>query len=210
MRVSGWKIDYFKPLLHMVITGTPVTTQSSLEVSQPTLPGMSKRNYMRLRTKAEGLMLSTIASLFLVSLSALLTPLTQAQTPSNSSTITLSPGFSPNPTELGGTVNGTTSLKEIVGQSDSPTGQCTGFADTRPDLTIVLTDFFNSLSLLVTSSDDTALAVKGPGGIWCNDDFQGKNPGISGQWLPGIYKIWVSSYSKDHHPAYTVQITENR
>ncbi|UBF28419.1 hypothetical protein K9N68_11415 [Kovacikia minuta CCNUW1] len=141
-------------------------------------------------------------------LTALVHPASQAQSSSNS--VSLSPGFTPNPLEVKGGANGSIALQEIVNQTDSPTGQCTGFANTQPNMTLVLTTFFNSLSLVVISSEDTALAIQGPGGVWCNDDFQGKNPGVSGQWLPGTYKVWVSSYARGRRPAYTVRIAEVR
>jgi hypothetical protein len=162
---------------------------------------MSKLNCLRLGANIG--LIGAIVSLLLITQTS-----TQAQ-PANRS-LTIGPHFSPNPLEVKGTANGSARLKEIVNQSDTPTGQCTGFASTQPNLTLVLTAFFDSLSLLVDSSEDTALAIKGPGGTWCNDDFQGKNPGVSGEWLPGTYKIWVSSYAKDRRPAYTIRITEAR
>ncbi|MGA7933951.1 MAG: hypothetical protein WCA35_10425 [Kovacikia sp.] len=133
----------------------------------------------------------------------------EAQSSATVRPVTIAPHFSPDPLEIKGTVQSSIPLKEIVNQSDTPTGQCAGFADSRPNLTLVLTAFFDSLSLLVDSSEDTALAIQGPGGTWCNDDFQGKNPGVSGQWLPGTYKIWVSSYTRDHHPAYVIRLTQS-
>jgi hypothetical protein len=122
----------------------------------------------------------------------------------------ISPRFSPNPLELRGTGGGNVSLQDIVGQADTATGPCTGYANAKPDHTLVVNAFFNSLSLRVQSSEDTSLAIKGPGGIWCNDDEQGKNPGISGQWLPGTYSIWIGSYNKNGSPKYTLRIQENR
>lgn len=122
----------------------------------------------------------------------------------------VSPGFSPNPIELQGTGGGGTSVSAIINHSDSPTGECTGFANSQPNHTLVLTQAFDSLSVLVQSADDTALAIRGPGGVWCNDDLDGKNPRISGQWQPGTYQIWVSSYAKDRRPDYVLQIRQDR
>jgi hypothetical protein len=124
--------------------------------------------------------------------------------------VTIAPRFSPNPLELRGHVGGTVSVTDVVSQADTPTGPCTGFTHSRPNHTLVLTAFFNSLSLQVQSAEDTALAIEGPGGVWCNDDHQGKNPGISGQWLAGTYKIWVTSYSKNSAAPYTLRIREKR
>jgi len=124
--------------------------------------------------------------------------------------ISLNARFSPNPLEVRGTGGGATPIQEILGQPHSATGECTGFASRRPDHTLVLTSGFKSLSLTVQSTEDTALAIRGPGGIWCNDDFQGKNPGIAGEWLPGTYTIWISAYAKNRAPAYTLRIQEHR
>jgi hypothetical protein len=122
----------------------------------------------------------------------------------------ISPSFSPNPLVLRGTGGGTTPIAEIVDRSNTETGPCTGFANPKPDQTLVVNSFFKTLSLQVASSDDTSLAIKGPGGVWCNDDNNGKDPGISGEWLPGTYSIWVASYSQNRSPAYTLQIREKR
>lgn len=123
---------------------------------------------------------------------------------------TLSPQFAPNPMELRGKGGGDVSVSALVGRTDTPTGECTGFANARPNHTIVLTSQFNGLSLKVQSGEDTALTIKGPGGVWCNDDLDGKNPGLSGQWLPGSYAIWISSYSKNSRPTYILRIQEQR
>ena len=135
---------------------------------------------------------------------------TQAQSPPNLENITLGPRFSPNPLELRGSAGGSAPINEVIKRSDTPTGSCTGFGTSRPNHTIVLTEFFDSLSLQVESSADTSIAVQGPGGIWCNDDFNGKNPGVSGQWLAGTYRIWVSAYGRNQRPAYVLKIKESR
>jgi hypothetical protein len=130
--------------------------------------------------------------------------------PAQAQPVTLGPQFSPNPTELRGVGGGSRSVGEMVGRSDSPTGPCTGFANPAPNETVVLTSFFKSLSLVVDSDEDTAVVIKGPGGIWCNDDFQGKNPGVSGQWLPGKYEIWVSTYGRGRTAPYTLRLSGTR
>lgn len=140
--------------------------------------------------------------------SLLIGGLAQAQPAEN--TITISPGFSPNPLEFRKVGSGSVPVRDLVGKSDTPTGECTGFSDSAPDYTLVLTSFFNSLSLELRSSEDTAIAIKGPGGVWCNDDFKGKHPGVTGQWLAGTYRIWVSSYAKNRSPSYTLRLTEQR
>lgn len=128
--------------------------------------------------------------------------LAYSQTP----TLTLSPQFSPNPMQLQGTGGGSQAIQSLIGRSESPIGPCTGYANKAPNHTITLRAFFNSLRVTVESAEDTALVIQGPGGTWCNDDTKGKNPEISGQWLPGKYDIWVTTYAKDKTASYTLKL----
>lgn len=166
---------------------------------------MLKANTVRAAIARKGTPIATIA-LYTTALCLIAATQTQAQ-PAN---IQLNPGFTPNPLQAQGQGGGTVSVPEIVGAANSPTGPCAGFADQEPNHTLVLSEFFNALSLQVQSSEDTALAIQGPGGVWCNDDFEGSNPGVTGQWLAGTYKIWVSSYGKGRSPSYTLRISEDR
>jgi hypothetical protein len=107
----------------------------------------------------------------------------------------------------GGSVQGS----KIAGKAETPpTGPCQGFMDEVPDHTLKLTSKFDYLKLVVESPADTTMIIKGPGGTWCNDDFNGKNPGIVGEWLPGTYQIWIGSYKEDESLPYTLKITEGK
>jgi hypothetical protein len=105
---------------------------------------------------------------------------------------------------------GSTSAREIAGRADTPTGGCSGFMADQPDHVLDLKAFFQYLSVSAQSPEDTTIVVKGPGGIWCNDDYDGKNAGVSGQWLPGLYQIWVGSFKKGNSLPYTLRITATR
>lgn len=139
--------------------------------------------------------------------------LAQSQ-PAHSQTIfenvTIRPRFSPDPMTIRGISGGSVPATTVAGRRETPTGPCVGFVDEPPDHTLVLTSFFNYLSLQVESPQDTTLVVSGPGGTWCNDDFQGKNPGIAGQWQPGTYRVWVGSYDKNNYHAYIIRMSEVR
>jgi hypothetical protein len=132
------------------------------------------------------------------------TSLAQAQNTS------LSPKFSPDPTELKGAGGGSVAAKEIAGLAETPTGGCLGFMNADPNHTIELKAFFSYLSIQVQSAQDTTIVVTGPGGTWCNDDFQDKNAGLEGQWLPGTYQVWVGTYNRDKSTPYTLRISETR
>ena len=124
--------------------------------------------------------------------------------------VTIGRKFSPDPLTVRGISGGSVPGSQVAERADTANGPCAGFVDQEPDHTLVLTDFFDYLKLQVQSPDDTTIIVRGPGGSWCNDDLEGKNPGIAGQWLEGTYNIWVGSYDKTKYQPYILQITEVR
>ncbi len=118
--------------------------------------------------------------------------------------------FSPNPLTVRGISGGSVPGKKVADRAETANGPCVGFVDEQSDHTLVLKDFFNYLSLQVHSPNDTTIIVRGPGGSWCNDDSEGKNPGIAGEWLAGTYKVWVGSFDQTKSYPYILRITENR
>lgn len=134
----------------------------------------------------------------------------QPEPPPIFQSVTIGPKFSPDPLTVKGISGGSVPGKNIAGRAETANGPCVGFVDEKPDHTLVLTVFFNYLRLMVQSPQDTTIIVRGPGGSWCNDDFEGKNPGIAGQWLAGTYKVWVGSYDKTKHHPYILRITTVR
>lgn len=125
---------------------------------------------------------------------------------------TISPGFTPDPLTVKGFGGGDTPANQIAGTSGTTNGPCVGFVDKEPDHTLKLTSFFDYLSLRVRSNGDTTLVIKGPGGVWCNDNYDGsdKNAGIAGQWLEGTYQIWVGSYRNDQSPVYVIELSQKK
>jgi hypothetical protein len=121
--------------------------------------------------------------------------------------VTLSPGFSPNPTTVHGISGGPQVASEVSRRAETATGACAGYIDRTPDHVMVLTEFFDYLQLHVQSPEDTTLVIRGPGGSWCNDNYEDKNPGIAGQWLSGTYQIWVGSHESDRYDPYIIRIT---
>ncbi|MEL7036784.1 MAG: hypothetical protein AAFO04_14350 [Cyanobacteria bacterium J06592_8] len=152
--------------------------------------------------------ISTVTGLWL-NLPLLAQPLQYKTTPMFEN-VKLSPDFTPDVLTVRGLSGGPISAQNTAGREDSPTGPCIGFVDEKPDHKIVLTGFFKYLSLRVQSSEDTVLVVRGPGGSWCNDDYQDMNPGIAGQWLSGTYEIWVGSYTPDRYHPYVLEITHQQ
>ncbi len=130
------------------------------------------------------------------------------QEPSAFEDVRIGSRFSPDPLTIRGIAGGPVSIETLAGLKETANGPCVGFTNEQPAHTLVLTSFFNYLSLQVKSPEDTTLLIRGPGGTWCNDDFDGKNPGIAGQWLPGKYSIWVGSFNSNIYPPYIINITE--
>jgi hypothetical protein len=124
--------------------------------------------------------------------------------------VTIGRKFTPDPLTVRGMSGGSVPVNNIAGRNETATGPCTGFADEKPDHNLHLTSKFDYLRLQVQSPEDTTLVISGPGGVWCNDDFEGKNAGIVGEWLAGTYKVWIGSYRKDKYLPYTLQITETK
>ena len=123
--------------------------------------------------------------------------------------VTIQHPLSPNPLTVRGMSGGAIPGNKIAGKAETqPTGPCKGFMDEVPKHTVKLTSKFDYLKFVVQSPADTTMIIKGPGGTWCNDDFDGKNPGIVGEWLPGTYQIWIGSYEKNQYLPYTLKITE--
>ncbi|MEP0850296.1 hypothetical protein NDA00_02985 [Funiculus sociatus GB2-M2] len=154
---------------------------------------------------------ATITSLALITLGLISLSKVQAQSvqsPPIFENVTLGPRFSPDPLTIRGISGGEVSAAKIAGRQETATGPCVGFTDEKPDHTVVLTSFFNYLAIEVQSPEDTTIVIKGPGGSWCNDEYQGKNPGLAGQWQPGTYGIWVGSYDKSKFHPYIIKISE--
>lgn len=132
----------------------------------------------------------------------------QAAPPPIFGDITINRPLSKDPLSVRGMSGGAIEGKIISNRTDTPTGACTGYMDKEPDHTLRLKNKFDYMKLVIESSQDTTLIIKGPGGTWCNDEFEGKNPGIVGEWLEGNYQVWVGSYKKDDYSPYTLKITE--
>jgi hypothetical protein len=124
--------------------------------------------------------------------------------------ITVAPQFSPESARMHGFSGGAVAAGELAGRAATATGPCTGFIDQEPDHRLTLTQFFNFLSLEIQSSEDTSLVIRGPGGIWCNDDYSNKNPGIAGQWLSGTYDIWIGAPRQNDFAPYVIRLSEQK
>jgi hypothetical protein len=135
---------------------------------------------------------------------------TEAQAQSTFDSAIVQPKFAPDPMQLKGVTGGQSTAASVAGTKETETGACLGYMDSQPYHRIELKSRFRYLSIIASSSTDTTILVKGPGGTWCNDDFQGKDAGVSGEWLAGSYDVWVGQYSKTKAVPYVLRLSETR
>ena len=124
-----------------------------------------------------------------------------------SNSLTVDSSTAKNTLVVRGTSGGTVTAKEITQTENTATGYCDGYVRSQPNHILKLESFFESLRIEVESPADTTVLIKGPGGVWCNDDASNANPMIEGQWQPGIYQVWIGSYQADSNNEYRIKIT---
>ena len=121
--------------------------------------------------------------------------------------ITIDRGINPNSLLIEGISGGSIAALEVAKTEQTSTGYCDGFVNRQPNHILTLKNFFDFLKIEVDSLTDTTIVVRGPGGIWCNDDSYSMNPIIEGQWQPGVYKIWIGSYQENSTDNYRIRIS---
>lgn len=124
----------------------------------------------------------------------------------NYGTITLSPGFTPDPHTVSITSGGSLDVRSM----DLGSG-CVGYATAQPDLILQLQGSSNMLRFFNESDGDTGLAINDPSGRWhCSDDsYETLDPTVTiNNASSGQYDIWVTSYSSGTNHSGTFSITE--
>lgn len=121
---------------------------------------------------------------------------------SNFGTISIAPGFTPDPHMVSGTSGGSASAADL-------SADCTGQISASPDHLLVAGGTFTSLRVMAHSETDLTLVIERPDGTYlCNDDGEGDDPIVEGTFAAGTYKIWVGSYNADTNGRYTLGISE--
>ncbi|HJK95477.1 MAG TPA: hypothetical protein RMH85_00460 [Polyangiaceae bacterium LLY-WYZ-15_(1-7)] len=121
---------------------------------------------------------------------------------SNFGTVTLTPGFTPDPHTATGTSGGATNAATL-----NPS--CAGWVASTPDHLFVASGAFSNLRIMAKSDGDVTLVVQKPDGSYaCNDDFEGMNPLVSGSFPAGTYKVWIGSYQQGTNSRYTLGFSE--
>lgn len=114
----------------------------------------------------------------------------------------ISPRFTPDPQVYSGKTGGDQPLQSIA--TSKANGQCQGFAEQKPNHSLIVQKDFGFLSLRVAGDRDLSLLVKGPDGIYCRN---GKLPELSGDWMAGKYDIWIGTTNGDRM-TYQLSISE--
>ena len=124
---------------------------------------------------------------------------------SNFGSVTLSPGFSPDPHSVSILSGGDLSVEDLNLGSG-----CVGYATRAPDYTVQFTGTSDRLRFYVEGEGDTGLVVAGPGKeIRCNDDWSGLDPMVTFVGAEaGRYDVWVSSYSSGDNVSSMLYVTE--
>ncbi|MFT5356474.1 MAG: hypothetical protein ACI9KE_003699 [Polyangiales bacterium] len=121
---------------------------------------------------------------------------------SNFGTISIAPGFTPDPHVVSGTSGGSASAADL-------SADCAGQISATPDHLLVAGGVFTNLRVMAHSDTDVTLVVERPDGTYlCNDDAEGDDPIVESTFAAGTYKIWVGSYNADTNGRYTLGISE--
>ena len=129
-----------------------------------------------------------------VAVALLTAPMADAQNwrrPPAFGAVTLYSGFTPDPFYRDLTAGGTIDAGRVLG------GACVGSIANAPDFRMNYSAGSYPLTIYVQSFEDTTLIVNTPDGNWyCNDDWDGLDPGLSFDFpMSGQYDIWVGTYN---------------
>jgi hypothetical protein len=117
--------------------------------------------------------------------------------------VSLTSGFVPDPQTARGTAGGPLDASQLSN------GACHGYIPNAPQHTVMAGGAFNNLRMLVNSTTDTLLVVRGPDGAFrCNDDSEGFNPIVEGPLPAGATQVWVGTFSANQSGAYVIGFSE--
>lgn len=91
--------------------------------------------------------------------------------------------------------------------ANSMGGSCRGNIAAAPDHVVNITAPMNVRFEVLNAGGDTTMVLVGPSGVFCDDDGgNGFNPRIIRQLMPGVYQIFIGTYSGNNFYPYTMQI----
>lgn len=121
---------------------------------------------------------------------------------SNFGTVSLEPGFVPDPKVVSGTSGGDIDASTL-------NAACTGWVTETPDHILATSGDFSSLRVMAHSAGDITLVVQKPDGTYaCDDDTEGTDPVVEAAMQQGNYKIWIGSYEQGANAQYQLGFSE--
>lgn len=94
--------------------------------------------------------------------------------------------------------------------SDGIRGQgiCRGYFQGPPSHVVMVTQPQAFMRMYVLSAADSTLVVRRPDGqVLCNDDTYQLNPSVEGNFMPGLYQVWVGTYRENESRPYQLTVT---
>jgi hypothetical protein len=121
---------------------------------------------------------------------------------SNYGTISLAPGFVPDPHVARGESGGNLPAQNLG-------SGCAGYITQRPDHILALSGNSNFMRIYAVAQSDTTLVIRKPDGQYvCADDTYQLNPGVEGAMAAGNYQIWIGAYEPNVSSPYELYVTE--
>ena len=122
-------------------------------------------------------------------------------------TQSLAPGFLPDPYTASSQAGGPRMGSAWTGTP--PHSGCVGYYPAEPQHVLNL-EAFENLKIVArpTTGGDLTMVIEGPAGTWCNDDFEGLNPGFDAAFPAGTYRVFVGTYGGGEMTPYSLVVTE--
>lgn len=87
-------------------------------------------------------------------------------------------------------------------------GICRGYFQGPPSHVVMVTQPQAFMRMYVMSAADSTLVVRRPDGqVLCNDDTYQLNPMVEGNFMPGLYQVWVGTYRENESRPYALTVT---
>jgi hypothetical protein len=122
----------------------------------------------------------------------------------------LDSGFLPDPFEVAVDAGGPLDADQGLGDTVVAEGYCSGYVTRAPSYELTYEAGGFPLYISAESDRDTTLVVNAPDGAWyCNDDFEGLDPGLEfAEPQSGVYDIYVGTFGSGGTDPATLRISE--
>lgn len=110
------------------------------------------------------------------------------------------------PVTASGTAGGAVNARETHTGTAPHTG-CVGYMPAEPQHLLNI-DGEQTLTVVanVQGTGDLTMAIVGPSGTWCNDDFEGLDPGLTAAFPTGEYRVFVGTFGAEQSFPYTLTV----